>query len=304
MRPELAAQWALYTDWCASWGKEPIPATRNDVAAFLSAFPGTQKTQIRRIRAIRRQHEAAGYQVDFPQLAADPSTVWRNDDALATPREALRQMPRYGYPGGLRGRRDAFLIVLVGELHLTRAQAHHIMAANLEIPDGGGGVEIFGKVVGRDDQPDACPACAVTRWLRVVSAIDHGYRAVAMNLVDVTQKNETRHDCDVPLHDPTRPESDWREVGPLLLSLDTHGWTRPRVPLSTRSITAIITPRRIPTGRVEEPLFIRPMGNTRFEDASDAEITAAEADLDARLAAMLEQIKKIDSSLDGPLVDQ
>jgi hypothetical protein len=54
--------------------------------------------------------------------------VWPRPEApdQAAVEKVLAAIPKYRYPVGLRGRRDAFLIVLLGVLHLTREQARAI----------------------------------------------------------------------------------------------------------------------------------------------------------------------------------
>jgi hypothetical protein len=79
--------------------------------------------------------------------------------------EVLAAIRKHRYPVVLRGRRDAFLTVLLGTvllgtLHLTREQAQTIA------PDDGvvmGIVRIGGRVVSSSGDSAVCAACEVTR---------------------------------------------------------------------------------------------------------------------------------------------
>lgn len=319
-RPELVVQWGLFEDWCQSWDLDPIPATLDMVGRFLTAFPASRKTQARRVRAIRRHHERSGQPLVLPGLTPTIRTVWADGDisAGADVGEALAQLPRYGAPrrtsqrdaSGLRGRRDGFLIVLTGALGLSRERARRVTGTDIHFTpeeidgEGGGGISrravtIGGLPVPRDAAPDRCPACAVTRWLRVVTALHHGHRDWALDLVDVTKKDETRHDCDTPFG----AGNEWGGVGPLLLSLDQEGWTRPGVPLSVRSITAILNTRRMLTGRREEPIYYRPVVSTRFDTSTPDEVYQAAGNLDDQVAQALMRTQQLladmNSAVDG-----
>lgn len=70
----------------------------------------------------------------------------------------------------------------------------------------------------------------------------------------------------------------------MLLSLDTYGWTRPDVPLSKRSITAIVPRRRRASGFVEDvgPHTRKP---SRFDGLSAAETYREAGELEVRVAA-------------------
>ncbi len=90
---------------------------------FLHDHPGAPSTRLQRIRAIRYHHETAGCPLVLertgPGPGPGPATLWRRDGRLDA-RAAMGQQPRYRFPVGVRGRRDAFLILLAGELGMTR----------------------------------------------------------------------------------------------------------------------------------------------------------------------------------------
>ncbi|MDP4335363.1 hypothetical protein Q7F20_18485 [Curtobacterium sp. A7_M15] len=149
--------------------------------------------------------------------------------------EVLAAIPKYRYPIGLRGRRDAFLVVLLGALHLTREQARTITPADVAVTSI---LRIRSHVVPSSDDPMSCAACAVTRWLRIVGLVWTGFRGDVIRLLDPTRGNLDRHDCEQPV------PGEWRRAEQLLLSLDVHGWARTGLSLSGRSMTSIIPSRR------------------------------------------------------------
>ncbi len=65
----------------------------------------------------------------------------------------LEAIPKYRYPIGLRGRRDAFLTVLLGALHLTHEQARTITPADVAVTSI---IRIRGHVVPSLDDPVSC----------------------------------------------------------------------------------------------------------------------------------------------------
>ncbi len=82
----------------------------------------------------------------------------------------------------------------------------------------------------------ACPACAVSRWLRVHAlAAAADWRAARGELADIGEvpaRDETVHDCARPVRWPERPAR-W----PMFSAIDRHGWVNEALPLSVRSIT-------------------------------------------------------------------
>ncbi|MCS6563653.1 hypothetical protein N8D74_17560 (plasmid) [Curtobacterium flaccumfaciens] len=232
----LEAHWGRFIAWCSATGHEPLPATAATIEQFLTQFPGAASTQRLRRRAIRAHHLAAGHLNPLPVIEdrvwPRPSLTDAEADAVG---EVLAAIPKYRYPIGLRGRRDAFLIVLLGVLRLTRQQAQAITADDVAVTSI---VRIRGTVVPSADDPAACAACAVTRWLRIVGLVWAGFRGDVIGLLDPTKGNLDQHDCEQPL------PGQWRRAEQLLLPLDVHGWARTGLTLSSRSMTSIISSRR------------------------------------------------------------
>lgn len=230
----LEAHWGRFVAWCEAAGHESAPATAATIEQFLTLFPGAASTQRLRRRAIRTHHLAAGFPDPIPTVEV---RVWPRSEAgdHAAVGEVLAAIPKYRYPIGLRGRRDAFLTVLLGTLHLTREETRTIAPADVAVTSI---IRIRGHVVPSSDDPASCAACAVTRWLRIVGPVWTGFRGDVIRLLDPTKGNLDLHDCEQPVM------GEWRRAEQLLLPLDVHGWARTGVSLSGRSMTSIIPRRR------------------------------------------------------------
>ncbi|MBO9041535.1 hypothetical protein [Curtobacterium flaccumfaciens] len=293
----LEAHWDRFVAWCSVTGQEPLPAAPATVAQFLTRFPGGASTQRLRRRAIRAHHLAAGLADPIPTV---PARVWPRPDAPdhTAVGEVLAVIPKYRYPIGLRGRRDAFLIVLLGVLHLTRQQAQAIMADDVAVTSI---VRIRGTVVPSADDPAACPACAVTRWLRIVGLVWAGFRGDVIGLLDPTKGNLDQHDCEQPL------PGQWRRAEQLLLPLDVHGWARTGVTLSGRSMTSIIPTRRAATAHETDREAVGPIVRqpSRFaqltlQETYD-ELGAADATADdilSRITALWRDARALDAAFE------
>jgi hypothetical protein len=206
----LEAHWGRFVAWCAATGHEPLPATAATIDQFLTLLPGSASTQRLRRHTIRTRHLEAGIPDPIPTMQA---RVWPRPEALnqAAVGEVLAAVPKYRYPVGLRGRRDAFLTVLLGTLHLTRDQARTLTPDDVAVTSI---IRIRGHVVPSSDDPAACAACAVTRWLRIVGPVWTGFRGDVIRLLDPTKGNLDRHDCEQPV------PGEWCRAEQLLLPLD------------------------------------------------------------------------------------
>lgn len=193
----------------------------------------------------------------------------------------LAVIQKYRYPVGLRGRRDAFLTVLLGTLHLTRKQARTITPADVAVTSI---VRIRGDVVPSADDP---VSCAVTRWLRIVGPVWSGFRGDVIRLLDPTKGNLDRHDCEQAV------PGEWRRAEQLLLPLDVHGWARTGVALSGRSMTSLIPSRRAAAADGPPPrdiLSVVERRPSRFDtltlQETYVELGATEAAVDTALARL------------------
>lgn len=299
--PQLERHWARFEAWCTASGREALPASTETVERFLALFPGSKSQQRLRRRAITVKHLDAGE--PSPIILVPPARVWKGAAAVADIEQALAEIPKYRHPVGLRGRRDAFLIVLVGFLQLTRQEARQLSPPAVEL---GSIVKIRGCVIPSNDDPVTCLACAVTRWLRLAGNAYLGHRAETRGLLDPTKADLTKHDCSQPVTEQ------WRRAAELLVPLDTYGWARTGVPLSKRSITTIIPTRRRTSGFVED-VGPHTRKSSQFDDLSQAdtyraagELEAKAADAFARSAEVLAEAQRLGMAIDdllAPLPD-
>jgi hypothetical protein len=292
----LEAHWGRFVAWCTATRHEPLPATAATIEQFLTQFPGAASTQRLRRHAIRAHHLTAGLADPIPTVQA---RVWPRQKVpdRAAIETVLAAIPKYRYPIGLRGRRDAFLIVLLGTLHLTREQARTITPDDVAVTSI---IRIRGHIVPSSDEPASCAACAVTRWLRIVGPVWTGFRSDAIRMLDATKGNLDRHDCEQPL------PGEWRRAEQLLLPLDVHGWARTGVALSGRSMTSIIPDRRAaaqgevlpeavgPTTRVPTPYDMFTLQET-YDELGNTDNAVDQAL--ARLAAVWRAAQILDTEL-------
>ena len=61
-RRTYAADWALFTDWCAATDASALPADSRTVVDFLTGCPAASATLRCRVAAIDHHHSAYGYQ--------------------------------------------------------------------------------------------------------------------------------------------------------------------------------------------------------------------------------------------------
>ena len=284
----LEAHWGRFVAWCEAAGHASLPATAATIEQFLTLFPGSASTQRLRRRTIRAHHLEAGLPDPIPTVEA---RVWPRPEAPTPDQtavgEVLAAIPKYRYPIGLRGRRDAFLIVLLGVLHLTREQARTITPADVAVTSI---VRIRGQVVPSSDEPASCAACAVTRWLRIVGPVWTGFRGDVIRLLDPTKGTLDRHDCEQPI------SREWRRAEQLLLPLDVYGWARTGITLSGRSMTSIIPSRRAAAADGSTPKEVlgtvarRP---SRFDELTLQETYAELGETDAAVDAAVARMKAL-----------
>jgi hypothetical protein len=61
-----ARDWALYADWCDSWGRPPAPTVAAVLDEFLASFPAKRSSQLNRVRAIRNGEQCGAARVRVP----------------------------------------------------------------------------------------------------------------------------------------------------------------------------------------------------------------------------------------------
>ncbi len=202
-----AADWALFTDWCAATDHDPLIAAAATISAFTTACPAAPATQRRRLAAIERHHRAAGLEVPWKAsgstVAAHPIRPREplDPDLVVT---ALRLLPSRGWTAGLFGRRDKALLVLAAATDLPYRELAVMAVGQLDIVDGAAGVtDISGEVHLIEATADAvlCGPCALTRWRRVVDAEVTGTSAAGMRRLfkkAPVVTSASRHVCQEP----------------------------------------------------------------------------------------------------------
>lgn len=224
--------WVLFADWCTSAEAVPLPATPELIQAFLDELPAGRTTRYARLRAIRDRHALLGL--------ADPWPPEANHMADTVLDDLLPTFTVRGWPEGVSGRRDAYLLVLVRGLELTRRQIRNLPAADLD--HGIDGLAVRGDLVTETGDPGTCALCALTRWLRLLNLSElHGWDAVRRAMIGhwtARADQEEEHDCQRSLGGA------WKRAEVLLPRVDPHGWVEGATPLSVRSISAVINRRQ------------------------------------------------------------
>lgn len=275
---EERRDWQLFDDWCRSHDVDPLTATMALVDVYLRELPVALSTARRRRLAIKRGLLQRGIDPEWP--VSPRSTTVRAGEGWATAAEALEQLPKWRYPIGLRGRRDAWLVVACAELGFTRRDATILVPAMVDRVDGHW--MIRDRQVPQSDDPARCPACAVSRWLEVIGPARYHLRSEIRTTLMPPMTATMVHRCDRPVDDQ------WRQCPHLTVAIDAHGWVSVNQPLSVRSVSTLMKDAQRFTGRREEPLRVRSTTG-RFENATRSELADAYDDVDARLEALLDR---------------
>lgn len=244
-----------------------------DVDAFCSGLSFSKRTTQRVRRELIRSNglfeEPAETHSHVPVLIEGENTLL--GDALAGCREAR-------WPNSMRGRRDAWLLVLLapydqGGVRLTRSGA--IEAAPEDVHFSEAGVFTCDEPVGLAELPDRCPSCAVVRWVEALNEYLKWYRSGAASL---SMKPEDGHVCS---RRPSVPPS------ALAPPIDRHGWVSTDLSLTPRSVTAIVASRVIVTVQQDEAHQQAQAPPTPALDVD--EVTRQADEVNARISQMLDE---------------
>lgn len=278
--------WQLYADWCEARGRVPVHASVEQLAAYAQEVPAAFSTTGARIRAVRIAHELAG--APFPYPVVSPVSAVRSGEGWAPISDAIAAVPVTRYPAGLVGRRDAFVLLLLDRLRLSRSQARAVSVAAVD-PDRWriASVELL-----RRNPAATCERCVLSRWLRVLGPAALGRRLSVAEVLDPGLHTES-HDCDEPL------DAAWTSAPVLLPAIDQHGWLDNHRPLSVRTISAITAVRQDPT---VEPTDNYPKARTRRNTPAMSlrEVADAYDELDERVAAILLHTRTLLAQIDAP----
>lgn len=230
----------MFCDYATATGQPALPTTVAALAGFFAALPARPATQARRVRAIATAHRRAGHLLDCPQTgpAALPDSTPRPRTAHVggvDPLEMIAACATRGWPHGLHGRRDAFLVVVTMILGLPQRRVRGLVPAQIDL--GADGVLVGAQAVPVDADPRRCPTCAVVRWLDILGALDGlGRGSARMNLTSAhapTTTDPHRHEC----REPQR----WRAAATLLPAIDRYGWHDDYRPITARTIRTRLT---------------------------------------------------------------
>ncbi len=237
--PGYVGEWALFCEYAAATDQPALPTTVAALTGFLAALPARPATVARRVRAIAAAHRRAGYLLTRPEHGpAAPHTHLRPAPMPRRPDPGLMiaACATRGWPAGLAGRRDAFVIVLYEVLGYTHRAARGLRAGDITEPSAGPAGEAVPRLAGRavpsGGDPRSCPACAVVRWLDILGVADGlGRGSARMALVAAgapTPASPHQHTSNEPAR--------WRGAAVLLPAIDRHGWLDDYRPISTRTI--------------------------------------------------------------------
>ena len=169
-RAGYAADWALFTDWCAATNHTALPADWSTGTAFTAAFPGAPATTRRRLAAVTHHHSAA----DQPPPTDPDSTAGPPLRELIDPGQVdmlMRLLPSHGWTAGLFGRRDRALLTLAAATTIPYRQRARLTVAQLHIADGIATITDHhgtAHVVESAADPLLCGPCALVRWRRAL----------------------------------------------------------------------------------------------------------------------------------------
>jgi len=253
--PGYASEWGLFCDYTTATDQPALPTTVAALTGFLAALPARPATVARRVRAIAAAHRRAGHLLTRPDTgpaASRPAAAPRRPD----PALMIAACATRGWPVGLSGRRDAFLIVLTESLGYTPRAARGLRAGDITVPTTGPAGEavpwLAGRAVPSCGDPRGCPACAVVRWLDILGVADglgRGSARTALAAADAPTPASPHQ------HTPREPAR-WRAAAVLLPAVDRHGWLDDYRPISTRTIRArlgLASGRAGPDGLPGEP---------------------------------------------------
>lgn len=310
--------WRDYAIWCAAAGRRALPTAPLTLLEFLAEHPGATSTQAGRITAVNAAHRSAGLpapgRAEALRQALDDDRAQRAARIRAVVDRILPQIPSWGWPAGLAGRRNAALLTLAA----TGLPRSAIAALTVgDVLDGGLvdgrttihlGTAPWATLTAGDD-PDRCPVTALRGWLDVRGALQR-YSGHAL----LSRALETHTLPAIPLHSVDAGQ-------PLFVLLDRHGYaptphtdtpgTPPTLPaLGVDSVSAVLTrhlsgqPVRYrtrtgppvpgdPTRASEpEPIVEVELSSDYHERGTAARRRDAEllADVDVRLDAVLAQM--------------
>jgi len=195
-----AADWALFTEWCAATNRVALPADWTTITAFSAGCPGAPATIRRRLAAITHHHRVAGHAVptDPTRQVGPPARELINPEQVEM---LMRLLPSNGWTAGLFGRRDRALLTLAAQTTIPYRQLPRLTVAALQIAGGVASVTDHHGVahaVGSAGDPVLCGPCALVRWRRVLNAEARHKRLPALLKKAEEVTADSHHPCHAP----------------------------------------------------------------------------------------------------------
>lgn len=190
------------------------------------------------MRAVRAAHDLLDEVL--PVLPTEPAQPIRAGTGWVTPAKAVAAVPLTRYPVGLVARRDAFLLLLLYQLHLTRSHARGITEVDIAT---GRTITIAGVLVQRSADAVLFWRCVITRWWRVLGAAALQFRYTVREPLDPALFTDAQA-CNADVAD------DWRVAQFLLRrSIDRLVHTTETLPTGTPcrcGRSPVVLSRRLP----------------------------------------------------------
>lgn len=231
--PQTRWDYALYLDWCAATGIDKAATTVDHLAEFAAFMVGADSTGRRRLRNVLRHLAEAGIPVPVPDDASSP--LWTDGEGLASLDGTLSAISVRGWPGGLRGSRDATVVVAAALGGFTRSALCALSVPDLAVASGVariGSVELQPRA-----DPRSCPSCVVANWLNTYG-LASDFPGKARERVMLRPGRRTAHQHQ--LLDAARLPR-WAAAFP---SISRSGDINTNTPVGPRTITRIIAARR------------------------------------------------------------
>lgn len=209
----------LWVAWCHATGRDPLLVDDETLGAYNEQVPGGPLP---------------------PGARQRPGAV-----VLDSPIDDLGHYAAQGWPSGFRGRRDAWLHLLVEQAEAGLSRSLALTAADLHARDDER-VEVADLAVASHtgENPLACPACAVARWLECLEAAWRWGRTGVRDLLRAPLGEDHLAAGSTLDRLPS-----WTILAP---AIDQHGWACEWRPMSRRAASAIRHAPR-PTAVNEEP---------------------------------------------------
>ncbi len=320
-----AADWALFTDWCAATNQQALPADTATSAAFTTACPAAPATLRRRLAAIEHHHRAAGLEIRWKAAGStDAARPIRAREMLDPDLvvAALRLLPSRGWTAGLFGRRDKALLTLAASTEIPYRELAVMTVGQLNIVGGVAGVtDTSGEVRLIEAVADAvlCGPCALVRWRRVVDVEVGGISAAGMRRLfkkAPVVTSESGHVCREPEPATAKtlavpffpPINQWGHFPLPIQPLSRHAVSilarqvETGVPvhrdLNVDEVVDVLSPVESQAGQpaVPRPAYDWAAANQKKKEAIAqlASLSATMDDIDARINELIERTRNLD----------